>query len=141
MELLLENPRLAERVQDVERLAQVEAPGVDILVRTIGFFQEHPEASASQLVHFFGDSREGEAVHRLLASELNDPSFGVRLSEEAGAEGMEKEFLACVNDLSERLLKERLRALLAEARLRALSEGETREIDALTRQLAQKSPA
>ena len=130
MQLLLEKPVLAEQVEHIELLLQADVPGIEVLVEAIDFFHAHPQARASQLLEFWRDTPKGQAVQRLLALETPMPE-----------ETIDQEFRETLAMLAQRALRNRVQHLLAESRLRPLTAAETREIDALTRQMANRSPA
>ncbi|HEX4895574.1 MAG TPA: DNA primase [Solimonas sp.] len=129
LQLLLELPELAEQVDHLELLGQAEVPGVDVLVEAIDFFQAHPGARAAQLVEFWKDTAKGRGLQRLLAEPLP-----------LDAAAVENEFRDAIARLTQKALRARVQGLLAEARLRPLTGAETREIEAITRQLATRSP-
>lgn len=131
MQLLLERPELAEAVGDVELLLQADIPGIDVLIEAIDFFHAHPGATAGQLVEAWKDTPKGRGVGRLLTEGLP------QLEDDA----IEAEFRDGLKRLGERALRARVHELLAQSRLRDLSEAETREIEAITRQLGARSPA
>ncbi|SFF22324.1 DNA primase [Fontimonas thermophila] len=130
MQLLLERPALAERAEHVELLAQANVPGTDVLVAAIDFFQAHPGATAAQLLAAWTDTARGRAIGRLLADPLPP------LDDTA----LEAEFRDGLHRLCQRALKARVEALLAQARIRTLTEAETREIEAMTRQMRTRPP-
>lgn len=128
MQLLLERPTLAERVEHFELLAQSDAPGVEFLIEMIDFFHAHPDAHAAQLLEFWRDTPKFKALERLLQQEVNvDEST------------LEREFLETITHLLQKGLRARVQNLLAEARLRPLTMAETREIESITRDLATKA--
>ena len=125
LQLLLENPALAERVDHLEALAAADVAGIQLLIEAIDFFHAHPGAHAAQLLEFWRDApKKVEAAQRLLNEEIP-------LVESA----MEKEFLDSIARLGNRALRSRVQSLLAEARVRTLTEAETREIESLNQQL------
>lgn len=124
MQLLLEKPALADKAQNLELLAQAGVPGITILVEALDFFHAHPEATAAHLLEFWRDTPKGAAVQRLLAEE-------VTLSEDT----LDREFGETIAALMHKTLRARVQQLLGEARLRPLSDAETREIASLTREL------
>jgi DNA primase len=130
MQLLIERPALAERVDHLELLAQSDTPGVEFLIEMIDFFHAHPEAHVAQLLEFWRDTPKSRALERLLQQEVNvDEST------------LEREFLETIAHLCQKGLRFRVQSLLAEARLRPLTEAETREIASITRELAIRAPA
>ncbi len=131
LQLLLERPELAERADNLQLLAQVEVPGIDVLVDAIDFFIAHPGARAAQLVEAWKDGPRGRAIGRLLAQGLPPPDESA----------IEAEFRDGLSRLAQRALRARVDDLLGQARLRDLSEAETREIAAITTQLRASSRA
>jgi DNA primase len=128
MQLLLERPALAERVEHFALLAQSDAPGVEYLIEMIDFFHAHPDAHAAQLLEYWRDTPKFKALDRLLQQEVNvDEST------------LEQEFLETITHLLQKGLRARVQSLLAEARLRPLTMAETREIESITRDLATKA--
>jgi DNA primase len=125
MQLLLERPALAERVDNIPLLLQAGVPGIDVLIDAVDWFHAHPQAHAGQLLEAWKDEPRGRAIARLFAQgspELDDAAI-------------EAEFLDGLSRLRDKALRARVQELLAQARLRSLSESETREIEAITRQL------
>ncbi len=130
MRLLLEQPALAERADNLQLLEQCDIPGIGILVSTLDYFHAHPGAHAAQLLEAWKDTPQGAAIGRLLAEDTST------LDEAA----IEVEFIDGLTKLTRRGLRGRVDELLAQARIRDLSETETRELGALTAQLATRSP-
>ncbi|HSW13514.1 MAG TPA: DNA primase [Solimonas sp.] len=132
MQLLLEDPRMADGVEHLELLAQTEAPGIEVLIEAIDFFHAHPEAKAAHLLEFWRDTPKGKGVERLLTQAQETP-----LAEDK----LQQEFRETLAMLAQKALRGRVQHLLAESRLRPLSEGEAREIDALMKQQQRARPA
>ena len=130
LQLLAEKPELAERVEHLELLMQSDAPGVQLLVEAIDFFHAHRDAKVGQLMEFWRETAKGRALERLLQQEVN--------VDEAT---LEREFTETMAHLCQKGLRVRVQNLLAEARLRPLTDAETREIESLTRELAIRGPA
>lgn len=124
LQLLLEKPALAEHVEHLELLEQSDAPGITLLIEAIDFFHGHPEAHAAHLLEFWRESPKGKALERLMQQETN-------LDEAT----LEREFSETMAHLSQKGLRAHVQTLLAESRLRPLTEAETREIEGITRQL------
>jgi len=113
MQLLLENPRLAERVQHLELLAQAEAPGIEVLMEAIDFFQGHADATAAQLAEAWRDTPKGRGVERLLAEESP-----------MNPETQEQEFREILAMLVQKALEGEATRLLAESQFRPLTQPE-----------------
>ncbi len=125
MQLLLEDPRLADRIDNLELLAQAEVPGIEVLMEAIDFFHAHPEATAAHLLEFWRGTPKGKGVEKLLLQGAEAP---------VAENGLEPELRQIVGMLTQKALKARVQQLLAESRLRPLTEAETREINALMQQ-------
>jgi DNA primase len=111
MQLLLERPALAERVDNIPLLLQAGVPGIDVLIEAVDFFHAHPEAHAGQLVAAWKDEPRGRAVARLLAQgspELDDAAI-------------DAEFVDAIERLKVRALEVEATRLLAESARRELS--------------------
>lgn len=125
LQLLLERPEMAPKVQHVDQLAAVPQPGIDILVEAIEFFAENPHCRAGQLLEEWRDTPKGAALNRILGIEA-------ALDDEA----IEREFLDAIDHLRRKALRSRHEELMALARQRELSPAEDAEADQITRQLA-----
>ncbi|HEY1077572.1 MAG TPA: DNA primase, partial [Fontimonas sp.] len=130
LQLLLEQPALAERADNLQLLEQCDVPGVGVLVSALDYFLAHPGAHAAQLAEAWKDTPQGQAIGRLMAegSPTLDPA------------AIEVEFVEGLARLTRRGLRGRVNELLAQARIRDLTESETRELAALTAQLTARSP-
>lgn len=139
LQLLLERPKLADQVHELELLAECGQPGIAILLRAIEFFHEHPDRHAGQLLEAWRDTPEGAAVARVARSELEREEFGAPLSSRIGDEGLAREFSEIIAELRDKAMRVRVDALLAASTGRELSGSELAEINVLTRQLSQRN--
>ena len=121
---LLEKPALAERAQHVDALAAASLPGLGILTRAIDYFQNHPDATAAQLLESWRDSKEGEALMRVMA----EPSL---LDDDALA----REFDDALHRLWRGIQRSRYTDLLNASTTRDLSDAEHQELNAIMRDL------
>ncbi|MGQ0620858.1 MAG: DNA primase [Panacagrimonas sp.] len=128
LQLLLERPDLADRVTEIELLAEAGIPGLSILVEAIEFFHANPAAHGGQLHEYWRGTPKAAALERL--GKLDPP-----LDDAA----IEREFSDAMIHLRRQALRTRIQSLLAEAQVRTLSVAETTEIDQLTRQLSARS--
>ncbi|AXQ27382.1 DNA primase [Solimonas sp. K1W22B-7] len=122
MQLLLEDPRMADRVSHLELLAQADVPGIEVLLEAIDFFHAHPEATAAHLLEFWRDTPKGRGVERLLQRGAEDP---------IGEGTLEREFQDTLTMMGQKVFRARIQHLLTEGRLRPLTDAESREINAL----------
>ncbi len=120
LQLLMEQPALAEQVDHLELLHQADVRGIEVLVEAIDFFQANPGASAGQLVELWKETPKGRGVQQLLLEAL--PLDGSLI---------ESEFRAAILLLSQKAVRARVQQLLAEAGARSLTPAETRELQAL----------
>lgn len=125
MQLLLEDPRLADHIDNLELLAQAEVPGIEVLLEAIDFFHAHPEATAAHLLEFWRGTPKGKGVEKLLQQGAESP---------VDEKGPEPELRQILGMLTQKALKARVQQLLAESRMRPLTEAEAREINALMQQ-------
>jgi DNA primase len=125
LQLLLERPELAQRVEHVEQLAASPQRGMDILIDAIEFFREQPQFKASQLLEEWRGTPRGEALNRILGG-------GIGLDDAA----LEREFDDAISLLRRKALRSRAETLLAQARERPLAAAETHELEQITRLLA-----
>ncbi|MBL6749766.1 MAG: DNA primase [Nevskia sp.] len=129
LQLLLERPDLAQRVEHVEQLAASAQPGMDILLAAIEIFREQPQLKVSQLLEQWRDTARGAALGRILGTEIP-----------LDQAGLEREFDDAVTLLRRRALRGRAQTLLEQARSGTLAPAETRELEQITRQLAGQAP-
>ena len=101
LQLLLDNPALADRVQETGALLSLEAPGLPLFLEVVEFFQAHPGAHAGLLVQQY----EGRPEARWLARLMSKP---LTVDEEAACE----EFLDIIDRLHARSRDQRIRELI-----------------------------
>lgn len=124
LQLLLEKPAMAEQVEHLELLTQSDAPGIALLIEAIDFFHAHTDAHAAHLMEFWRDTPKGKALERLMQQEVSLDDATIQ-----------QEFTETIAHLGQKGLRARVQNLLAESRLRPLTEAETREIEGITREL------
>jgi DNA primase len=125
LQILLERPDLAQTVANVEQLAALPQPGIEMLVEAIEFFREQPHCKASQLMEHWRDTPKGAALNRIAGVEamLDEAAMG-------------QEFADAIGLLRRKALRGRAQVLLEMARSQALSPAQTAELEQLTRQLS-----
>lgn len=128
LQLLLERPDLAERVGEIELLAQSGIAGIAILVEAVEFFHEHPGAHGGQLHEHWRGTRKAAALERLgsITALMDDA-------------GIELEFMSAIKHLRQKAIGARITQLAAESQTRPLNAAEIAEIEQLNRQLTPKS--
>ncbi len=120
---LLHFPSSASRISAAQRaqLAQVDAPGVDVLKLLLDDLDARPATNAGQVLERWRDTPIGERLSRLAAAEIITP--------DALAAG--NELATAVQKLLELEAGARLDALLEIARGAGLSDDEKRELTTL----------
>jgi len=150
LQLLLEQPTLAEAVTDIEVIERSAAPGLRVLTGALTFFHEHPDAHPGQLIEAWRGTREGAAVERVATSDMDRGDLGATLADRLAAghgtapqyrAGIEREFLDCIDKLRQMALRVRIDELLAAQHERGLSDAEKRELGVLTLQRSQSRSA
>lgn len=122
MQLLLDQPALAEQVGNLDLLAQGGAQGIDILIEAIDYFHAHPGAHAAQLVEAWKDTANGRGVATLLGQDLA-----------CSDETIETEFGDAIKLLTFKALEHEASRLLEASRQRELTRSELGIIDAFHR--------
>jgi DNA primase len=128
MQLLLEQPSLAESVENIGLLAQASVQGIEILIEAIDFFHAHPDAHAAHLAEAWKDTPKGRGVMRLLSQDLG-----------VGGETVEIEFRDAINLLTFKALESETTRLLEESRHRELTRAELGIIESFHRSRPPKS--
>lgn len=124
LQLLLERPDLAERVGQIELLAESGMPGIGMLIEAIEFFHENPSANGGQLHEHWRGTPKAAALERLGPIEAAPDE-----------ESIEKGFDGAIKTLRGRAIRMRIDWFIAEAARRPMSPSETAEWKALTAQL------
>ena len=120
LQLLLEEPALASKAEHLGQIEMLAQPGLDILIDTIEFFRENPEAHAAQWLELHRGTARGAALMRISAMPMTIADAS-----------LEAEFLDCLTHLRKRAIRERQQALLDTARERSLEPAEQAELLAL----------
>lgn len=120
LQLLLDTPSLARRVHDLDQLAQVKQPGIELLIAVLDYLIEEPETTAAGLIQAWADPAQRQQLETLAQPMAMHP---------ADPESEFDEIIARLRDRGRRL---RVETLLQAARERELSAGETEELRALT---------
>jgi len=127
---LLFHPAIAQEVRDLATLAQIEQPGIGLLVDLLETLQSAPTLSTAALLERWRNTEEGKHLDKLAAWQpsLHDP------------DSLQQEFLGALARLKEQHRSSRTDALLAMANQGELSAGEKAELQALLRQRQSSDP-
>ncbi len=121
LQWLLEQPRLADQVRDLEVLRSLNLPGVPLLVEVIELFQSHPQLNAAGLLERLRERPDSRHLPKLMAS---------RPASEAES-GAAAEFQDCLRRLLAAGHDQRIDELNTKSRLQELSAAEKRELTEL----------
>jgi DNA primase len=121
---LLFQPAVAKSVKDPRSLAQIEQPGIGLLVDLLETLQSTPTLNTAALLERWRNTEEGKHLEKLATWQpsLNDP------------ESLQQEFLGAIARLEEQHRSSRTDALLAKANQGQLSAEEKAELKALLQQ-------
>ena len=75
--LLLEKPALARLECDVDSLATLDLPGIDLLMRIIELLNKRPEFTSGNIIESWRGSKEGRALEKLLVTHLDLPDVAL----------------------------------------------------------------
>ncbi|MDH5408281.1 MAG: DNA primase, partial [Gammaproteobacteria bacterium] len=119
--LLLNFPNLAEKIDDVQSLSQLQLPGIPLLIQLLEMIQQQPHISSAVLLERWRNTEHWPHLEKLLAW---DPM------QNAGVD-VELEFQASLTNLMSSRHEHRVDALLARADLGDLSAEEKQELKQL----------
>ncbi len=115
--LLLNNPHAGDKL-DVEKLAGVNRPGVDLLHKLIETVQEEPHITTAGLLERYRSDDQGRHLGKLAAVELPDEEDFDPAAE----------LVACLDQLALAGRRERIDFLIEKQRLSSLSDEEKSEL-------------
>jgi DNA primase len=125
--MLLAQPALAQEVTLPYAFADLDKPGIPLLVELLDFLQERPGINTAMLLEHFAGREESSALQKLALTEFpGEP------------ETLRTEFLDALRKLAEQTTQQRLDALIrkqSEGTLDANDKNELREL--LARKAAQ----
>lgn len=121
LQLLLDDPQLAQRVGDLGELSASAMPGMDLLVAVVDQLVEEPDTNAARLIQGWPDADQARLLERLAM-----PAAGPETQDAAA------EFDEIIHRLRGRSRRMRVQALLDASRERPLSTAETSELRTLT---------
>ena len=115
--LLLNHPQAADKL-DIEKLAGLSRPGIDLLQNLIETVQEEPNITTAGLLERWRHDQQGRHLGKLAAVEMPD--------EEEFDAGEELE--ACLNQLALAGRRERIEFLIEKQKLNPLTDDEKSEL-------------
>lgn len=128
LQLLMNEPRLADNLTDIETLRNSAARGSDLLAEAIEFFQKNPTYTVAVLLERWRDREQFAALQRLAAQ----PPRG-------DSEHLATEFHECVQTITRKTAnleyRERYATLLARQQQGPLSNEEQQELQSLLQQI------
>jgi len=118
--LLLQKPALAAALQPPYGFAQLNQPGVDLLVEIVDVVQARPEITTGALLEHFVEHAQIGALQKLASQSLP-----------GNEEHLQREFLDAIEQLHKQTVVQRLEELQAQQRDGGLDEAQKRELLAL----------
>ena len=127
---VLFHPAVAQQVTDLRSLAQINQPGIGLLVDLLETLQSAPTLNTAALLERWRNTEEGTHLEKLATWQpsLNDP------------ESLQQEFLGALARLEEQHRSSRTDSLLAKANQSDLSADEKAELKALLSQRQAADP-
>ncbi len=116
--MLLANPGLAQEVTLPHAFAELDKPGIGLLVELLDFLQERPGINTALLLEHFSEREEAAALHKLALTEFPGEPEALRV-----------EFLDALRKLEAQTVQQRLDTLIrrqSEAGLDAAEKDELR---------------
>jgi DNA primase len=131
--MLLAQPALAQEVTLPYAFADLDKPGIPLLVELLDFLQERPGINTAMLLEHFAGREESSALQKLALTEFpGEP------------ETLRTEFLDALRKLAEQTTQQRLDALIrkqSEGTLDANDKNELRELLARKAQATSSIPS
>lgn len=128
MQLLMNQPRLADNIHETQELHSAGSAGAQILAESIEFFQKNPTYNAATLLERWRDKPEAAGLQRLAAHTTRGED-----------ENLRREFEECVRSIIRETAnigrRERCDALLARLQHGPLGEAEQQELQTLLREI------
>ncbi|MFO8024750.1 DNA primase [Thiohalophilus sp.] len=122
---LLHNPALAPEAGDPQRLAQLEIPGIDLLVTVLETLRHHPNLTTSAVIERWRDTEYARHLEKLAA-------WQPEIDDEAS---LKHEFTAAIESLDRLRLEARYDMLMTKSNHGNLTPEEKVEIRQLSSQL------
>ena len=120
--LIMHEPAAADAV-DIEKLAGVSKPGIDLLHDLVETVQAQPNISTAGLIERFRNDSEGQHLGKLIGA-------GIPSSEEFDTAA---ELADCIAQLGQAARRDKIDSLIEKQRLGSLSDGERDALRELTR--------
>lgn len=128
---LLYQPELANSVNELQVLSQIEQPGMGLLLDLLETLRSNPNLNTAALLERWREKSEGKQLEKLATWQpsLDDP------------ESIRQEFLGALARLEEQHRDSRTKSLLAKSSQGGLSPDEKRELQALLQRPGTANPA
>ena len=118
--MLLEEPALAENVQNPQQFLLLNLPGVNFLVELLVFIKNNPNITTGHLLEHWHDTPNGKRLYKILALEHHVPDSG-----------FESEFKDSIRSLERQILEQELSGLLQRSTSGELSTAEKQRMGEL----------
>ncbi len=118
--LLLEQPQLANEINSTLALAQLDTPGIPLLVELLELCKENPNINSAQILEHYRDSKKGRQLAKLLC-------WQHYVSKDTAKEV----FLDSIEKLFADFIKKRTEVLLQKGRTGQITLAEKQELQTL----------
>lgn len=118
--MLLEEPQLANSIENPERFLALNAPGVKFLVELLVFIRSHPNITTGMILERWHNTAQGKHLYKILSWEHHVPDSGY-----------ESEFVDSMRLLERQLLEQELSELLQRSNRGELSGSEKQRMGEL----------
>jgi DNA primase len=127
--MVLAIPSLAQDIKLPYAFAELDKPGISLLIELLDFLQERPGINTAILLEHFSGRSESAALQELALSEPPGEPEAIR--------GI---FIDAINKLEAQAWQQRLDALISKQRHTALNDAEKSELRALLSRKAKPGP-
>jgi DNA primase len=127
--MVLAIPSLAQDIKLPYAFAELDKPGISLLIELLDFLQERPGINTAILLEHFSGRSESAALQKLALSEPPGEPEAIR--------GI---FIDAINKLEAQAWQQRLDALISKQRHTALNDAEKSELRALLSRKAKPGP-
>lgn len=118
--LLLQQPALAYTARDLDRLKEMQMPGMALLNKLLEILQQEPHLNGGAVLERFRNTEDGQHLAKIAQRQLLIPDSGI-----------EAEFLGAIECLHAMWLEQRTDQLLNKSQLGSLTSEEKRELQQL----------
>jgi DNA primase len=121
--LLLHRPELAKEVKELDKLKNIQMPGIDLLINMLDLALHRPHINTAAMLQTLEDHPQAAALKKLAQRELFHTENGLK-----------QEFVDIVNRLLQHSQESKIEQLLSKANISGLSDEERQRLQTLIMQ-------